>query len=84
MKKDFCWDHLQHLKRQRNRMQKDKNSVVELMVTVYEMVNTKMALMSGMTEEETEAKTTEARGAMTYFMSEIYDKLDQNDMLTHE
>ena len=65
-------------------MQKDKNSVVEIMVTVYEMVNTKMALMSGMTEEETEAKTTEARGAMTYFMSEIYDKLEQNDILITE
>ena len=42
-------------------MQKDKNSVVELMVTVYEMVNTKMALMSGMTEEETEAKTKKTK-----------------------
>jgi hypothetical protein len=63
------------------RMNKDKDSVVELMVAVYESVNTKMALMSGMTEEEVEAKTNEARPAMIYFMSEIYNKLDENDIL---
>jgi hypothetical protein len=63
------------------RMNKDKDSVVELMVAVYESVNTKMALMSGMTEEEVESKTNEARPAMVYFMSEIYNKLDENDIL---
>jgi hypothetical protein len=62
-------------------MNKDKDSVVELMVAVYESVNTKMALMSGMTEEEVESKTNEARPAMVYFMSEIYNKLDENDIL---
>ena len=64
------------------RMNKDKESVVELMVTVYETINTKMALMSGMTEEEVESKTNEARPAMVYFMSEIYNKLDENDILS--
>jgi hypothetical protein len=66
------------------RMNKDKDSVVELMVAVYESVNTKMALMSGMTEEEVESKTNEARPAMTYFMSEIYNKLDENDILAQQ
>jgi len=78
---DFCWDLPQHLERKMKRMNKDKDSVVELMVAVYESVNTKMALMSGMTEEEVEAKTNEARPAMIYFMSEIYNKLDENDIL---
>jgi len=66
------------------RMNKDKDSVVELMVAVYESVNTKMALMSGMTEEEVELKTNEARPAMVYFMSEIYNKLDENDILAQQ
>lgn len=78
---DFCWDPPQHLERKMKRMNKDKDSVVELMVAVYESVNTKMALMSGMTEEEVESKTNEARPAMVYFMSEIYNKLDENDIL---
>jgi hypothetical protein len=78
---DFCWDLPQHSERKMKRMNKDKDSVVELMVAVYESVNTKMALMSGMTEEEVESKTNEARPAMVYFMSEIYNKLDENDIL---
>jgi hypothetical protein len=43
-----------------------------------------MALMSGMTEEEVESKTNEARPAMVYFMSEIYNKLDENDILAQQ
>lgn len=65
-------------------MNKDKESVVNLMVAVYENANKYMAMMSGMTEEETEQKTTEARPAMQYFMSAIYDKLDENDILKSE
>jgi CRISPR/Cas system type I-B associated protein Csh2 (Cas7 group RAMP superfamily) len=65
-------------------MNKDKESVVELMVAVYESINTKMALMSGMTEEEVEEKTKEANPAMTYYMSQIYDKLDENDILAQQ
>jgi hypothetical protein len=65
-------------------MNKDKESVVQLMVAVYESINTKMALMSGMSEEEVETKTKEANPAMVYFMSEIYNKLDENDILAHE
>jgi len=66
------------------RMNKDKESVVQLMVAVYESINTKMALMSGMTEEEVESKTNEARPAMVYFMSEIYNKLDENDIIAQQ
>lgn len=84
MKMDFCWDLPQHLERKMKRMNKDKESVVELMVAVYETINTKMALMSGMTEEEVESKTNEARPAMVYFMSEIYNKLDENDILAQQ
>lgn len=65
-------------------MNKDKNSVVELMVTVYEAMNTRMALMSGMSEEEAEEKTNQSRPAITYYMSEIYDRLEQNDLLKYE
>lgn len=66
------------------RMNKDKDSVVELMVAVYESVNTKMALMSGMSEEDIEQKTLEANPAMRYYMSEIYNKLDENDIIKYE
>lgn len=65
-------------------MNKDKESVVNLMVAVYENANRYMAMMSGMTEEETEQKTVESRPAMQYFMSAIYDKLDENDLLKSE
>ena len=54
------------------------------MVAVYENANKYMAIMSGMSEEETEQKTVEARPAMQYFMSAIYDKLDENDILKSE
>jgi hypothetical protein len=84
MKMDFCWDPPQHLERKMKRMNKDKESVVELMVAVYESINTKMALMSGMSEEEIEAKTNEANPAMIYYMSEIYNKLDENDILAQQ
>ncbi len=84
MKMDFCWDLPQHLERKMKIMNKDKESVVQLMVAVYESINTKMALMSGMSEEEVETKTKEANPAMVYFMSEIYNKLDENDILAHE
>jgi phosphoribosyl-AMP cyclohydrolase len=80
----FCWDLPQHLERKTEKMNKDKESVVELMVAVYESVNTKMALMSGMSEEEIEQKTLEANPAMTYYMSEIYNKLDENDIIRYE
>jgi hypothetical protein len=40
--------------------------------------------MSGMTEEEAEAKTQEANPAMIYYMSEIYNKLDENDIIKYE
>jgi len=65
-------------------MNKDKNSVVELMTTVYEAMNTRMALMSGMSEEEAEEKTIQSRPAITYYMSEIYDRLEQNDLFKYE
>lgn len=57
---------------------------MQLMVAVYESINTKMALMSGMSEEEVETKTKEANPAMVYFMSEIYNKLDENDILAQQ
>ena len=81
---DFCWDLPQHLERKTDNMNKDKESVVQLMVAVYEAINTKMALMSGMSEEDIEEKTQQSQAAMTYYMSEIYDKLDQNDLLITE
>jgi hypothetical protein len=40
--------------------------------------------MSGMSEEEVESKTKEAHPAMIYFMSEIYNKLDENDILSQQ
>lgn len=84
MKRVFCWAPPQHLERKKKKMDKDKKSVVDLMITVYENMNKHMALMSGMGEEETEAKTAESRPAMQYYMSAIYDKLDENDLFKTE
>lgn len=65
-------------------MQKDKESVVELMVRVFENANRFMAIGSGMTEEEADQRIEQAHPSMIYFMSAIYDKLDENDLLKSE
>lgn len=65
-------------------MQKDKDSVVELMVRVFENANRFMAIGSGMSEEEADNNIQKARPSMTYFMSAIYDKLDENGIIVAE
>ena len=65
-------------------MNKDKQSVVNLMIAVYENANKYMAQMSGMNEEEIEKKTEESRPTMNYFFSAIYDKLDENNLFKTE
>jgi predicted phosphoadenosine phosphosulfate sulfurtransferase len=65
-------------------MQKDKESVVQLMVRVFENANRFMAVGSGMTEDEAEKAIEQARPSMIYFMSAIYDKLEENDLLKSE
>jgi predicted phosphoadenosine phosphosulfate sulfurtransferase len=65
-------------------MQKDKESVVQLMIRVFENANRFMAVGSGMTEEEAEKAIEQARPSMIYFMSAIYDKLEENDLLKSE
>lgn len=62
-------------------MQKDKESVVELMLKVFENANRFMAIGSGMSEEEADQKIEQARPSMVYFMSAIYDKLEENDII---
>lgn len=62
-------------------MNKDKDSVVQLMVKVFENTNKYMASMSGMSEEEIIKSINEAHAGMIYYMSAIYDKLDENDLL---
>ena len=65
-------------------MQKDKESVVELMVRVFENANRFMAIGSGMTEEEADKNIEQARPSMIYFMSAIYDKLEENDIIVSQ
>lgn len=65
-------------------MQKDKESVVDLMVKVFENANRFMALGSGMSEEEANKNIEQSRPSMIYFMSAIYDKLDENDIIVSE
>jgi hypothetical protein len=65
-------------------MNKDKDSVVELMVNVYQNGNTMMCLQAGMSAEETEDKIAQSRPAVQYLMSAIFDKLDENNILVEE
>lgn len=62
-------------------MEKNKESIVNLMVKVFESTNRYMATMSGMPEEEIEKSIEAAHAGMTYYMSAIYDKLDENDLI---
>lgn len=65
-------------------MNKDKESVVQLMVKVFESTNRYMASMSGMSEEDIEKSINEAHAGMVYYMAAVYDKLDENDILKTE
>ncbi|MGA1046812.1 MAG: hypothetical protein ACO3UU_02290 [Minisyncoccia bacterium] len=65
-------------------MEKSKESIVDLMVKVFENTNRYMASMSGMAEEEIEKSIGDAHAGMVYYMSAIYDKLDENDLLKLE
>ena len=65
-------------------MNKDRDSVIELMTNVYQNGNTMMCLQSGMSAEETEEKINQSRPAVQYLMSAIFDKLDENNILIEE
>lgn len=65
-------------------MNKDKESVVQLMVKVFENTNRYMASMSGMSEDEVEKSINDAHAGMIYYMAAVYDKLDENDLLKTE
>jgi len=65
-------------------MNKDRDSVIELMTNVYQNGNTMMCLQSGMSAEETEEKINQSRPAVQYLMSAIFDKLDENNILVEE
>jgi hypothetical protein len=65
-------------------MNKDRDSVIELMVNVYQNGNTMMCLQSGMSAEDTQEKVSQSRPAVQYLMAAIFDKLDENDILVEE
>jgi hypothetical protein len=65
-------------------MNKDRDSVIELMTNVYQNGNTMMCLQAGMTAEDTTEKVTQSRPAVQYLMSAIFDKLDENNILVEE
>jgi len=65
-------------------MEKTKEAVVDLMVRVFEQTNRYMASMSGMSEDDIEKSIIEAHPGMIYYMSAVYDKLDENDILKSE
>ena len=65
-------------------MNKDKGSVVQLMVKVFENTNRYMASMGGMSEEDIDKSINDAHPGMIYYMSAVYDKLDENDLLKTE
>lgn len=65
-------------------MNNDKESVVQLMVKVFEATNRYMALMSGMSEEDAEKAIESAHAGMIYYMAAVYDKLEENNLLKTE
>lgn len=65
-------------------MNKDKESVVQLMVKVFESTNRYMASMSGMSEEDVEKAINDAHAGMIYYMAAVYDKLEENNLLQTE
>lgn len=62
-------------------MNKDRDSVLNLMVEVYQNGNRMMCLQSGMNPEDTEKALEQSRPAVSYLLEKIYDKLDENNIL---
>jgi hypothetical protein len=62
-------------------MEKTKEAVVDLMVRVFENTNRQMAAMSGMSEDQIDKAISESHAGMVYYMSAIFDKLDENDII---
>lgn len=51
------------------------------MVRVFENTNRQMAAMSGMSEEDIDKSISEAHAGMVYYMSTVFDKLEDNDFI---
>ena len=62
-------------------MDKDRDSVVNLMTRVFQNGNKMMCIQSGMSEEETEEKMGQSLPSITYLMGLDFDKLDENNLI---
>lgn len=62
-------------------MEKTRESAIDLMVRVFENTNRQMAAMSGMSEEDIDKSISEAHAGMVYYMSTVFDKLEDNDFI---
>lgn len=62
-------------------MDKDRDSVINLMARVFQNGNKMMCIQSGMTEEETDLKMQQSLPSITYLMGLIFDKLDENNLI---
>jgi len=66
---------------QEKKMDKDRDSVVNLMTRVFQNGNKMMCIQSGMSEEETEEKMGQSLPSITYLMGLVFDKLDENNLI---
>jgi hypothetical protein len=62
-------------------MDKDRDSIVNLMTRVFQNGNKMMCVQSGMSEEETEEKMNQSLPSITYLMGLVFDKLDENNLI---
>ena len=62
-------------------MDKDRDSIVNLMTRVFQNGNKMMCIQSGMSEEETDLKMQQSLPSITYLMGLIFDKLDENNLI---
>ena len=62
-------------------MDKDRDSIVNLMTRVFQNGNKMMCIKSGMSEEETEEKMGQSLPSITYLMGLVFDKLDENNLI---
>ena len=62
-------------------MDKDRDSVINLMTRVFQNGNKIMCIQSGMSEEETDTKMQQSLPSITYLMGLIFDKMDENNLI---
>jgi hypothetical protein len=62
-------------------MDNSKESVVNLMLQVFNQLNRMASLQGGTSPEDTEKMIEQSQPSLNYILGMVYDKLDENNLL---